>query len=89
MFLQSGRHRDGDRHPQLQPTGRVVYGIQKIRRPFERVHNLSGVEVEAGPFYLGSRFDPLYVSPGVPPPVGAKTGTKIKLPPYSTGVWKF
>ncbi len=53
------------------------------------VHNLSGLEAEAGPFYLGPRFDPLYVSPGVPPPAGGKAGTKIKLPPYSSGVWKF
>ncbi len=53
------------------------------------VHNLSGVEVEAGPFFVGARFEPLFVSPGIAPPSGGKTGTRIKLPPYSTGVWRF
>ncbi len=53
------------------------------------VHNLSGVEAEAGPFFVGKKFDPLYLSPGVPPPSGGKTGQRVKLPPFSSGVWRF
>lgn len=75
--------------PTGQPAAVLSYLLRHEGTRALVVHNLSGAEVEAGPFYIGSRLDPLYVSPGVPPPTGGKTGTKIKLPPNSSGVWKF
>ncbi|HEV7672313.1 MAG TPA: alpha-amylase family glycosyl hydrolase [Thermoanaerobaculia bacterium] len=77
----------------VDPPGQPAAILSYLRR-YEGahaivVHNLSGAEVEAGPFYVGGGFDPIYVSPGVPPPTGGKTGRKVKLPPYSSGVWRF
>ncbi len=77
----------------VRPVGQPASVLSFLRR-YEGaralvVHNLSAVEVEAGPFYLGNHFDPLYISPGVPPPTGGKTGRKVKLPPFSSGVWRF
>ncbi len=77
----------------LRPTGQPA-GVLSFLLRYEGarvlvVHNLSGVEAEAGPFFTGGNFDPLYLSPGVPPPTGGKTGQKVKLPPFSSGVWRF
>ena len=75
--------------PPGQPAAVLSYILRYEGAASLVVHNLSGVEVEAGPFYIGRGFDPLYASPGVPLPTGGKTGRKVKLPPYSSGVWKF
>ncbi len=75
--------------PPGQPAAVLSYILRHEGATSLVVHNLSGVEAEAGPFYIGRGFDPLYVSPGVPLPTGGKTGRKVKLPPYSSGVWKF
>ncbi len=51
------------------------------------VHNLGETATDAGPFAVDGVLDPLFTSPGVPPPHAAGGKVSVHLPPHSSGVW--
>jgi glycosidase len=52
------------------------------------VHNLGREAVEAGPYAVAGRPDPLFLSPGTLPPAVGNGGLKVKLPAGATGIWR-
>lgn len=68
----------------LRETGR---GRQRERALV--VHNLSGSEVEAGPYAVpGKTTTPILALPGNPVPVRSAAGWTIRLPAGASGIWR-
>ena len=52
------------------------------------IHNLGATAVDAGPFAVPGAPDPLFASPGTPPPHVTTGSFTIHLPPHGSGVWR-
>jgi len=95
-FLIRARHnspalRKGDLEVLSPTTGKSPVLAYLRTRGSERVlavHNLGGSAVDAGPFAVAGAPDPLFVSPGVPPPHAAGGSFTVHLPPRASGVWR-
>ncbi|HEY8020709.1 MAG TPA: alpha-amylase family glycosyl hydrolase [Thermoanaerobaculia bacterium] len=98
-FLIRARHnsaalRKGDLELLSPPAGETAVLAYLRVHDKERVlavHNLGAAAIDAGPFAVSGAPDPLFASPGTPPPhvtTGAAASFTVHLPPHGSGVWR-
>jgi len=98
-FLIRARHnsaalRKGDLELLSPPAGETAVLAYLRVHDKERVlvvHNLGAAAADAGPFAVPGAPDPLFASPGTPPPhvtTGTAGSFTVHLPPHGSGVWR-